>query len=286
MAGSGGGVSAMWLLSQANELTQELNTAPQTPTLALPAAAAIIARRLGAAHCSICAITTTTGAPSADGGGAPGADAAEVPAAVLLAAHGAGAGALAAWPVMRGGGDEGGGSGWSALRVAASGAALRADADADAGDEAGALPRDWAALRAEAGLRGFLAVPARAGGRVQGALCVAAPAGAAFAAEWAEAVLAAAANALLPHLRAPQLRYLSALLAHLDAAAPDPARLVARLLHGAREYVHAATNTRVGARLGLADAARREALLLELDARFGGAGGGGGVSGESGERFF
>ncbi|GBF88715.1 hypothetical protein Rsub_01614 [Raphidocelis subcapitata] len=249
---NGGSGMNMQLLTQANELMQALSTASQTPMVALPQMARVIASKLGVALCSITGIvlegpaSAAAGAAAGLGGGAAGSLAPR--AAVTLAAHGLGAATLMRRPVVRGGE-------WAALRPLGPGDVLHVR---DAREEPQGLPRDFSELLSDACLRSFMAVPVAAGRCVLGVLMVARDGPGGFDAEWWPQMLAAAANTLLPHLRNPQ----APLIASLDAT-PDPAEFFSRLLHGATAFTLAATNMRAGLRLGLADSGN--ALLLERE---------------------
>lgn len=155
---------------------------------------------------------------------------------VLLAVHGAGAGALERQVVMKG-------ADWSAHQLGSHGSSGAGGGPGTGGStgpslclsatgddaQVGALPRDWQALHAAAGLCSFLAVPIGGPNRRAGVLMLARRAPNAFDDPWWEPLLGLVAAGLLPQLRHEQVVHLVHLMRVLDGAS-DHLELVALML--------------------------------------------------------
>ncbi|KAI8469901.1 MAG: hypothetical protein J3K34DRAFT_521810 [Monoraphidium minutum] len=240
------------LLEKLHGFQQQLALVSNEPLLGLPEAAELVAAHFGAAAAAIWVFTET------DAG----------PAASLLASHGAAAGALAAAPAARRGDAE------EMVGRATHSSLLQESAWRRQGSPA-ALPRCLRRLLEPAGLASFLYVPVGPAPAPLGALLIASRDPGAFADEWLQVRLQAAAMGLLHLVREPQVAAMGRLLADLDAA-PDAPALVATLLEGAATFMLGATGTCMAARLALIHGAPRGgapgALLAELPpAALGGA---------------
>ncbi|GBF87615.1 hypothetical protein Rsub_00326 [Raphidocelis subcapitata] len=247
--GPEGGGAGSWqvqgqagILQYMNDLLLELQmVSGSAPGLVLPELAARLVAQLKEVDlCRVEAIIHTDAAPAAG---------------VLLAAHGAGAAVCEETPVVTGDSAHC----WSVLRerqafYVPSAAAFEAGGHA--------LPRDFAALHARAGLNCFLSVLIAAGPRVLGSLTIAARREGAFGEPWWQPVLTMAAAALLPHLRNRQLVALCRMLVEVDAE-QDAAEAASLVIHGISHFMRCTTNVPMAVRLGLLHGDR--ILVIEQD---------------------
>ncbi|KIZ06401.1 putative serine/threonine-protein kinase pats1 [Monoraphidium neglectum] len=172
-------------------------------------------------------------------------------AAVLMAAHGAGAALLQRCVVVR---CPGGAAGvLSSVSVA----------DAAAAEPAGGVPDHLLQLYRMAGLRSIVAVPVGPPGAPLGSLLMGKAAPDAFADDWWHVRLQAVAMGLLQHVRHGQVEQMAQLLRALDEV-QDPVALISVVLRSAQRYMFRATTMHTTARLALLQReGAAEALLFE-----------------------
>ena len=242
------------------------------PLLALSEAAELLHARLGADFAGVVTFADD--------------DAASPACAVLLAAHGAGAGALERHAIMHG-------RHWSAHRLLENAAAAAAAScngngatdgggsfsaggqrlyvpDAAAADP-NALPHDFALLHRAAGLRSLVAAPIGPRGAPFGALILGRAAPRAFDDAWSRVWPCAAATGLMQQLRPAQVGEAVRVVRAIDDA-PDPVATVSAALDAGAAFMWRATNVAMGVRLALVEPGGAAALVFESAAAAGGSG--------------
>ncbi|KAI8466889.1 MAG: hypothetical protein J3K34DRAFT_460676 [Monoraphidium minutum] len=231
------------VLNQVQHMQRQLAMVNPIPALGLLEATELLARRLRTPLVSVMAFAP----PDASG----------ARAAVLLSAHGRGALVLEQWVVMEG-------RDWSAARVLEKAAAAGHDALEGAivysSDEAGDdLPRDWRALRQDAGLSSFAVALLGSPDAPLGALLVARPEAAEAA--WWTIWLGVAATGLLHIVSAWQVAFTARMLQRLDGL-EDRVDFIASLLQSASVYMLKSANLRMGLRLALLEESDRSKALV------------------------
>ncbi|GBF90788.1 hypothetical protein Rsub_03089 [Raphidocelis subcapitata] len=240
-AATAAGVSAgANLVHRIHELQQDLGLLSTQPLLALSEAAELLVARMGVDFAGVCAYPACD--PDCDVSCSDWRlDSAPDCCAVLLAASGAGAGALSRHTVMRG-------RGWAAACLAAGGATRLAVPDA-ARREADP-PRDFSILHRSAGLRSFAAVLIGPPAHPFGVLLLGRRAPNGFDDDWSAVWPPAAATALLQRLRSSQAAQAVASIRAIEAA-QDPVDAISAALSAGSRFLFAAANVPMRLRLAL-----------------------------------